>query len=101
MQTILRAASDPTRRQILRLLADGPRPAGDLVNAFSVSQPAISRHLRVLHEAGLVQQSKRGRQRIYTLQVAPLREVYNWVAFYQQFWDERLESLEQWLDQDG
>ena len=97
----LQAAADPTRRRILRMLAASPRPAGDMVEAFSISQPAVSRHLRVLREAGLVSHEKRGRQRIYRLHPEPLREVFEWVSFYQDFWDDRLESLEQWLDNDA
>ncbi len=100
MRDVFRAASDPTRRQILRLLADGPRPAGDIVQRFDVSQPAVSRHLKVLRDAGLVQQAKRGRERVYTLQPEPLREIYDWVTFYGRFWDDRLDSLEEFLDDD-
>lgn len=101
MSAVFRAVAHPTRRRILHLLAARPRSAGELVQAFDVSQPGISRHLRVLREAGLVRQSKRSQQRIYTLQPQPLQEIYDWVSFYQDFWDDRLEALDRWLDDDA
>ena len=100
MRDVFRATSDPTRREILRLLAEGPRPAGELVRAFEISQPAISRHLRVLRDAGLVGTTVSGRERVYALQPQPLREIYDWVVFYERFWDGRLDALDEFLSDD-
>ncbi len=100
MADVFRAASDPTRREILRILSSGPRPAGELAGAFTVSQPAISRHLKVLRNAGLVTQTVRGRQRVYALDPRPLRQIYDWVSFYERFWDERLDALEELMSHD-
>jgi len=100
MPDVFRATSDPTRREILRLLSGGPRPAGELARAFTVSQPAISRHLKVLRDAGLVSQAVRGRQRVYSLDPKPLREIYDWVVFYERFWDARLDALADLVEDD-
>jgi DNA-binding transcriptional ArsR family regulator len=77
---VARAIADPVRRQILVLLAAGPRPAGAIAAEFAVSRPAVSRHLRVLREHGLVRDEARGRERVYRLDVAPLAELDAWLA---------------------
>src|SRR5262245_65395061 len=89
--------ADPTRRQILDLLAERDRSAGELGAAFPVSQPAISRHLRVLREAGLVRVRGDGQRRIYRLEPRPLAEVDAWLARYRRFWVGRLDDLERQL----
>ena len=89
--------ADPTRRQILDLLAERDRSAGELGAAFPVSQPAISRHLRVLREARLVQVRGEGQRRIYQLDPRPLAEVDAWLARYRRFWEGRLDDLERQL----
>jgi len=76
----LEALSDPTRRRIVELLATGDRNAGELASNFDVSRPAVSRHLRVLREHGLVQARSEGQQRIYSLDPAPLEELDEWLA---------------------
>ncbi len=95
--------ADPTRRQIIELLADRERSVGELVAAFSVTQPAISRHLRVLREAGLVQVRGDGQRHIYTLDAAPLAELDAWLARYRRFWASRLDDLDtrlkEWREQ--
>lgn len=97
------AVSDPTRRGILDLLAEGERSVNELVAAFTISQPSISRHLRVLRDAGVVTQHRRGRQRVYHLRPEPLRLVYDWIGHYERFWDDRLAALGELLraDQPG
>lgn len=85
--------ADPSRRQIVELLAEHERSAGELVSAFTVSQPAVSRHLRVLREAGLVTVRGEGQRRIYRLEPAPLAELDFWLARYRHFWTERLDAL--------
>lgn len=90
----LAVLADDTRRQIVRLLADdGELAAGDIAGRFAISQPAVSRHLRVLREAGLVTVEVRAQRRIYRLDPAPLRELDDWLAGYRRFWDQRLDAL--------
>ena len=96
---VFAAVSNPTRRRMLDLLARGARPAGDLVAAFpALPQPAVSRHLRVLREAGLVVTHPRAQQRIYSLRPDGLREVDAWVSHYRSFWLGRLDALSEHLD---
>ena len=96
---VFAAVSNQTRRQILDLLKERERPAGELAAAFpALPQPAVSRHLRVLREAGLVSVSPLAQQRIYSLQPKRLREVDSWVSLYREFWSERLDSLAAHLD---
>jgi len=96
---VFAAVSNPTRRRMLDLLAGGARPAGDLVAAFpGLPQPAVSRHLKVLREAGLVTTSPKAQQRIYSLRPDRLREVDAWVSHYRSFWLGRLEALSRHLD---
>ena len=90
---VFAAISDPTRRELLDLLAEREYAVNDLVSRFEVSQPAVSHHLRILREAGLVKKRQAGRQRLYRLEARPLREVYDWVAHYERFWTERLDAL--------
>lgn len=91
------ALADPTRRQIVELLADGEKSAGELGERFRVSQPAVSRHLRVLREAELVVSRTEAQRRIYRLNPAPLAEIDVWLARYRRFWSDRLDRLQQHL----
>jgi len=96
---VFSAVAEPTRRQMLVLLAKGERSAGELVEAFpQLTQPAVSRHLRVLREARLVEVRPRAQQRIYALRPERLRELDRWVSIYRPFWSDRLDSLESHLD---
>jgi DNA-binding transcriptional ArsR family regulator len=90
----LAALADPTRRELLALLAGGERPAGELAAEFPVSRPAISRHLRVLREAGLVTSRIDGKRRLYALDPSPLRELDDWLEPYRRFWAQRLDALD-------
>lgn len=99
MDTLLLVLADPTRRAIMMLLAERERAAGELVAAFALSQPAISRHLRVLREAGLVRVRDKGRQRIYRLDAAPLADLDAWLAGYRHFWSARLDALERRIEE--
>ena len=90
----LAALADPTRRALVALLATGERAAGDLAGRFPVSRPAISRHLRVLREAGLVRVRSDGRQRLYALDPAPLRDLDDWLDPYRDLWAQRLDALD-------
>ncbi len=91
--------ADPTRRAMLDLLVKHERSAGELVSAFpDISQPAVSKHLRILKDAGLVDMRVQAQQRIYTLQPKGLAELDAWIAKYKVFWPDRLDSLERYLD---
>jgi DNA-binding transcriptional ArsR family regulator len=92
------ALAEPHRRQILDLLRDGERPAGDLVGELALSQPGVSKHLKVLREAGLVTVRADGKRRLYALRAEPLAEVDAWLARYRAFWSERLDDLERHLE---
>jgi DNA-binding transcriptional ArsR family regulator len=94
MNDVFAVLADPTRRRILELLVEQERSVNQLVVAFSVSQPAISRHLRVLREAGLVRVRGLGQRRIYQLQPEPLAELDVWLEQYRAFWDQRLIELQ-------
>lgn len=93
------ALADPTRRQVLDLLSRRERPAGELCRAFpQISQPGMSRHLRVLREAGLVRVRQDRRLRIYSLRSDRLAEVDAWISKYRGFWSTELDALEAHLD---
>ena len=96
---VFSAIADPSRREMLDILSKGERPAGDLVKAFpDLTQPAVSRHLRVLREAGLVDVRPRAQLRIYAIRPEPLRELDHWISGYRQFWQQKLDALAQHLD---
>jgi len=88
------ALAEPTRRRIVELLADGERSAGEIASHFSTSRPGVSRHLRVLHEHGLVTARQAGTRRLYSLDPAPLEEVDEWLERYRCFWTNRLDALD-------
>lgn len=90
----LAALADPTRRRIVELLAERERDAGEIGSHFAVSQPAISRHLRVLREGGLVHVRPQAQRRLYSLDPAPLEELDAWLARYRGFWQQRLDALD-------
>lgn len=93
------AVADPRRRAMLDLLVSRERSAGELVSAFpDISQPAVSKHLRILKDAGLVDMRVQAQQRIYALQPKGLAELDAWIAKYKVFWSDRLDSLERHLD---
>ncbi len=86
--------ADDTRRRVVELLADGDRTAGELAAEFAVSQPAVSRHLRVLRESGLVRSKVHGQQRVYSLVADRLAEIDEWLDRYRLFWTQRLDALD-------
>src|SRR5438874_8702776 len=99
MADVFSAISDPTRRAVLDILAGGRRNAGDLAARFPrLTQPAVSRHLKVLRDAGLVKVEVAAQQRIYELDPEGMMELYAWVAKYQAMWPDALDSLERYLD---
>ena len=90
--------AEPSRRRILDQLLDRPRTVGDLVAALNVSQPSVSKHLRVLRDAGVVEARKDAQRRVYELRPEALAEVLAWVEPYRELWSGRLDALEQHLD---
>lgn len=95
---VFTAIADPTRRAILMRLGAGEQPVTALAEQFEVTLSAISQHIRVLREVGLVDVRKEGRERIYRLNAAPLQAVAAWVDFYEPFWNDRLDALGDYLD---
>jgi DNA-binding transcriptional ArsR family regulator len=91
--------AEPQRRRILDLLRDGERPVGELVDRLELSQPGVSKHLRVLRDAGLVSVRPEGQRRWYGLRPEALAEVDRWLAPYRQLWGRRLDALERHLDE--
>ena len=90
--------AEPNRRRILDLLREEQRPVGALVSALHISQPAVSKHLRVLREAGLVEVTVDAQRRVYRLRPEPLQEIDEWLTPYRVAWSRRLDALEQHLD---
>jgi DNA-binding transcriptional ArsR family regulator len=94
LNVVFGALADPTRRAILARLTDGDLTVGELAAPFAVSQPAISRHLKVLEGAGLISRNRRATARLSHLEAEPLRDATEWLARYQAFWNERHERLD-------
>ena len=92
------AVAEPRRRQILDVLAGGERPVNDLVAVLGLSQPLVSKHLRVLREVGLVDRRDVGRQRMYRIDGHPLKPIHDWVKNYERSWSERFDRLDVVLD---
>jgi DNA-binding transcriptional ArsR family regulator len=90
--------AEPNRRRILDLLIEQERPVGDLVHVLGVSQPAVSKHLRVLRDAGLVEVRADAQRRLYRVRPEPLRAIDDWLAPYRAQWSVRLDDLERHLD---
>ena len=95
------ALADPTRRAILARLAQGETSVKDLAAPFDMSQPAISKHLRVLERAGLIEQGRQAQWRPRRLQAGPLREIADWVNQYRRHWEESFERLDAYLREVG
>ena len=93
------AVAEPRRRKILDALAAGERPVNDLVARLGVSQPQVSKHLRVLREVGLVEVRDEGRQRVYRLNGSRLKPIHDWVKNYERTWNERLDALDALLEE--
>lgn len=95
------ALCDGTRRAILGRLAIGEAALSEIAEPFAMSQTAVSKHVRVLSDAGLVQVTKRGRTRYCRLEAAPMKEAAGWLKAYQQFWQEQFDALAQHLEEDA
>lgn len=99
MRDVYSAVADPTRRELIRLLSDVDElPLHELTSAFEMGRTAISKHLTVLKEAGLVSERKVGRETRFRLNPEPLQEIQNWVSYYERFWDVRIAQLKSLLE---
>lgn len=101
LDTTFAALADPTRRAILACLAEGEASVGELSQRFPISQPAVSRHLKVLEEAQLIVRRIDRQRRVSHLRAEPLREVSEWLERYRQFWEERFDALDTYLNETG
>lgn len=98
MATTFEVLAEPRRREILDLLRAGERPVGDLVEQLALSQPAVSKHLKALRQAGLVEVRQDAQRRWYRLRPQPLAEIDAWLAPFRQLWSVHLDALERHLD---
>jgi DNA-binding transcriptional ArsR family regulator len=99
MSMVFDVLAEPNRRRILGVLGGTERPVGDLVDELDISQPAVSKHLRVLREAGLVEMRVDAQRRLYRVRPQPLREIDSWLEPFRQMWSKSLDDLERHLDQ--
>ncbi len=95
----LQALAEPHRFQIVELLRDGPRPVGDMVHRLGLRQPQVSKHLRVLSDAGLVDVRVDAQRRIYALRAAPLKELEVWIERYRRVWESNFQRLDTVLEE--
>ncbi len=95
----LAALAEPNRFRIVELLRSGPRPVNDIGKRLQLNQPQVSKHLRVLKEAGLVDVQPRAQQRHYQLRAQPLRRLHDWLERYRQLWDARFEDLDELIEE--
>jgi DNA-binding transcriptional ArsR family regulator len=98
---VFQAIADPTRREVLRLLAEKELSISEIKSHFPMSRTAIAKHLHILSEAKLVSGRKVGRERLYQLQPEPLEELKQWLSFYEQFWNNKLSILKHIVENDG
>src|SRR5580658_5614599 len=98
MSLAFEVIAEPNRRRILDLLMEEDRPVGDLVEAMHISQPAVSKHLKILRDAGLVESRTEAQRRIYRVRTEPLRDVDEWLRPYRQQWASTLNALERHLE---
>ena len=99
-QMVFRAIADPTRRSIMVMLADGEQSLGQIASNYRMTRPAVTKHLKILEEGGLIRVRSQGRERLHRLQPDALRTVSDWLGFFSQFWDEKLENLKRAVEAD-
>ncbi len=99
MQATFAALADPNRFRIVELLRDGPRAVNDIGERLTLNQPQVSKHLRVLKEAGLVDVEPRAQQRLYGLRAEPLGALREWLEGYRQLWEERLDGMDELIEE--
>jgi len=98
---VFQAIADPTRREVLRLLASKELPISEITSHFSISRTAVVKHLHILSEANLVSGKKVGREKIYQLHPEPLAELKQWLSYYEQFWNNKLSILKHVVENEG
>jgi DNA-binding transcriptional ArsR family regulator len=98
---VFQAIADPTRRSLLRILAEKELSIAELTEYFPISRTAVNKHLNVLSEAGLVSSMKVGRETRYRLKPEPLVEIKEWLAFFEQYWDDKLSALKEYVENDN
>lgn len=98
LNSVFGALADPTRRAILARLVEGERTVAELAAPFAISQPAVSKHLRVLEDAGLITRRRRATSRLSHLRAEPLREATTWLAGYREYWEESFDRLDELLE---
>jgi DNA-binding transcriptional ArsR family regulator len=96
---VFNAIAEADRREILDVLITGEKAVGTIVSDLSMSQPQVSKHLRVLSEVGLVRYRAEGRRRLYRLEPAPLRPLHDWLAKYEQMWNDRMDRMDDYLQE--
>lgn len=101
VQQRLTAIAEPNRFRIVELLGDGPRSVGGIVDDLGLGQPQVSRHLRLLAEAGMVEATKQAQRRIYRLRPEPMRELNDWTQRFAGLWSDRMDRLDAFLETDG
>jgi len=95
---VFQAIADPTRRRLLNLLGDGEKSVTGLSGHFAMSRTAVSKHLRMLRDAGLVKERRVGRKTRYRLDPAPLMEVKDWLGYFERFWENKMEALKRYVE---
>ncbi|ANC79387.1 transcriptional regulator [Fictibacillus phosphorivorans] len=98
---VFKAIADPTRREVLRLLAENERPISEIAHHFEMSRTAVTKHLQILTEAELISGRKEGREKIYQLHPEPLTEVKQWLAYYEKFWGNKLAMLKHLVEDEN
>ncbi|MHB1392507.1 MAG: ArsR/SmtB family transcription factor [Clostridia bacterium] len=98
---VFQAIADPTRRELLSLLAEKELPVMEISGYFPMSRTAVSKHLHILKEAGLVSERKIGRETRYKLQPEPLQELKRWLSYYERFWDSKLAAIKNFVEVKG
>ncbi|MBP3963267.1 MULTISPECIES: ArsR/SmtB family transcription factor [Paenibacillus] len=97
---VFQAIADPTRREVLKLLVDREMPVTAITGYFPMTRTAVSKHLRILAEAGLVKERKVGRETRYRLETQPLQELKNWLNYYERFWENKMSALQRFVESD-
>ena len=96
---VFQAVADPARREIIRMLADQDLPIAAIASHFPITRTAVNKHLQILSDAGLLHCRRSGRETRYTLRSKPLSLPQQWVSFYERYWDDRLETLRQYVEE--
>ncbi len=98
---VFQAISDPTRRSMLKLLAEKEMSIAEMAKYFPISRTAVNKHLHILADSGLVSSQKAGRETRFRLKPEPLAEIQNWLAFFEHYWDEKLAALKELVEEEN